>query len=35
MGALLEQPYDPATLVAALCGDEQRGLFARLRNAMG
>jgi DNA-binding response OmpR family regulator len=35
MGAVLEKPYDPATLVAALCGDEQRGLFARLRNAMG
>jgi len=35
MGAVFEKPYDPATLVKALCGDEQRGLFARLRDAMG
>jgi CheY-like chemotaxis protein len=33
MGAIFEKPYDPATLVQALCGEEQRGLFARLRGA--
>lgn len=35
MGAVFAKPYDPAELVAALCGDEQRGLFARLRGARG
>ena len=35
MGAIFEKPYDPAALAAALCGDEQRGLFARLRGAIG
>lgn len=34
MGAVFEKPYDPAVLVAALCGEEQRGIFARLRNAI-
>lgn len=33
MGAIFEKPYDPAALVAALCGEEQRGLFARLRRS--
>jgi DNA-binding response OmpR family regulator len=35
MGAVFEKPYDPAELVAALCSGEQRGLFARLRGAIG
>lgn len=35
MGAVFEKPYDPAALVAALCGEEQHGLFARLRGAKG
>lgn len=35
MGAVFEKPYDPAQLVAALSGDERRGLFAKLRDAMG
>ena len=34
LGAVFEKPYDPGTLVNALCGHEQRGLFARLRDAM-
>jgi len=33
MGAVFEKPYDPAALVSALCGEERRGLFARLRGA--
>lgn len=35
MGAVLEKPYDPADLVAALSGEERRGLFARLRGVIG
>jgi DNA-binding response OmpR family regulator len=35
MGAIFEKPYDPAALVEALCGEEQRGLFARLRGGKG
>ena len=35
MGAIFEKPYDPADLVGALCGEEQRGLFAKLRGAKG
>ncbi len=35
MGLIFEKPYDPATLVAALCGPERRGLFARLRAGKG
>ncbi|HSQ94877.1 MAG TPA: response regulator [Croceibacterium sp.] len=35
MGAVFEKPYDPAELVAALSGEEKRGLFAKLRDAMG
>jgi DNA-binding response OmpR family regulator len=35
MGAIFEKPYDPADLVAALSGEERRGLFAKLRDAMG
>jgi CheY-like chemotaxis protein len=35
MGPIFEKPYDPADLVAALSGDERRGLFDKLRNAMG
>jgi DNA-binding response OmpR family regulator len=35
MGAIFEKPYDPADLVAALCGEEQRGLLAKLRAAKG
>ena len=34
-GAVFEKPYDPARLVAALSGDERRGLFAKLRGAIG
>jgi CheY-like chemotaxis protein len=30
MGAILEKPYDPADLVAALSGEEKRGLFGKL-----
>lgn len=30
MGAIFEKPYDPADLVAALSGEERRGLFAKL-----
>lgn len=33
-GAVLEKPYDPAELVAALSGDEKRGLFSKLRHAI-
>ena len=35
MGPIFEKPYDPAELVAALAGEERRGLFARLRSAIG
>jgi DNA-binding response OmpR family regulator len=35
MGPVFEKPYDPAELVAALLGDEKRGLFAKLRGAIG
>jgi DNA-binding response OmpR family regulator len=35
MGAVFEKPYDPAELVTALCEGEQRGLFTRLRGAIG
>ena len=35
MGAIFEKPYDPAQLAAALCGEDQRGLFARLRGSRG
>ena len=35
MGPVFEKPYDPAQLVAALSGDEKRGLFAKLRDAIG
>jgi len=35
MGAIFEKPYDPAELVAALLGEEKRGLFAKLRGAIG
>jgi len=35
MAPIFEKPYDPAGLVAALSGDERRGLFDKLRNAMG
>lgn len=35
VGAVFEKPYDPADLVAALSGDEKRGLFSKLRNAIG
>jgi CheY-like chemotaxis protein len=35
MGPVFEKPYDPAELVEALSGDERRGLFARLRAAIG
>jgi DNA-binding response OmpR family regulator len=35
MGAVFEKPYDPAELVAALSGEEKRGLFAKLRGAIG
>ena len=34
-GAVFEKPYDPADLAAALSGEEKRGLFSRLRSAMG
>jgi len=35
MGPVFEKPYDPAELVAALSGEKKRGLFAKLRDAMG
>ena len=35
MGPVFEKPYDPAELVEALSGEERRGLFARLRAAIG
>ncbi len=35
MGPVFEKPYDPAQLVEALAGEERRGLFARLRSAIG
>lgn len=35
MGPVFEKPYDPAQLVDALAGEERRGLFARLRAAIG
>jgi DNA-binding response OmpR family regulator len=35
MGAIFEKPYDPAQLVAALSGNERRGLFGKLRDAIG
>ena len=35
MGPVFEKPYDPAQLVAALSGEEKRGLFAKLRDAIG
>jgi len=34
MGPVFEKPYDPAELIAALVGDERRGLFAKLRGAI-
>lgn len=34
-GAVFEKPYDPANLVAALSGEEKRGLFSKLRSAIG
>ena len=34
MGPVFAKPYDPAELVAAL-SDERRGLFAKLRGAIG
>jgi DNA-binding response OmpR family regulator len=34
IGPIFEKPYDPAELVAALSGEERRGLFAKLRDAM-
>ena len=34
-GAVFEKPDDPADLAAALSGEEKRGLFSRLRNAIG
>jgi CheY-like chemotaxis protein len=34
MGPVFEKPYDPAQLIAALSGEERRGLFAKLRDAM-
>ena len=34
-GAVFEKPYDPADLAAALSGEEKRGLFSRLRSAIG
>jgi DNA-binding response OmpR family regulator len=33
-GAVFEKPYDPADLAAVLAGDEKRGLFSKLRNAI-
>ena len=35
MGPIFEKPYDPAELVAALVGEEKRGLFARWRGVIG
>jgi len=35
MGPVFEKPYDPAELADALYGEERRGLFARLRAAIG
>jgi CheY-like chemotaxis protein len=35
MGPIFEKPYDLSALVAALSGEEKRGLFARLRDAIG
>jgi DNA-binding response OmpR family regulator len=35
MGPVFEKPYDPAELIAALSGEERRGLFAKLRDAIG
>jgi DNA-binding response OmpR family regulator len=35
MGPVFEKPYDPAELVAALSGEERRGLFAKWRGAIG
>ena len=35
MGPVFEKPYDLAQLVEALSGEERRGLFARLRAAIG
>jgi CheY-like chemotaxis protein len=35
MGPVFEKPYDLAELVAALVGEERRGLFARWRDAIG
>ncbi len=35
MGPVFEKPYDPAQLVEALSGEERRGLFARIRAAIG
>nr|WP_166179238.1 response regulator [Altererythrobacter segetis] len=35
MGPVFEKPYDPTELVAALMGEERRGLFARWRGAIG
>ena len=35
MGPVFEKPYDLAQLVEALSGEERRGLFARIRAAMG
>jgi CheY-like chemotaxis protein len=35
MGPVFEKPYDPAELVAALVGEERRGLFAMWRDAAG
>lgn len=35
MGPVFEKPYDPAQLIEAFSGAERRGLFARLRAAIG
>jgi DNA-binding response OmpR family regulator len=35
MGTVLEKPYDPAELVAALTGEERGGLLAKLRGTIG
>ncbi len=34
MGAVLEKPYDLATLVDVLCQPQRRGLISRLRSAL-
>jgi DNA-binding NtrC family response regulator len=35
MGMVFEKPYDPAQLAHVLASGEQKGLFARLRGAIG